>query len=291
MASLRARLLFNRVMPWLKMKQRYAPPLDAATLLARRRKACSPPREATQRAFRGRPVLRLGHGAEPTMLYLHGGAFVNPITRHHWRLITQLVRDTGGTCDVPLYPLAPEQTLDDMLAFTSAFWRDHTWPQPPVIVADSAGTLLALRLAQSLRDAGAPQPAALVLISPCLDLTFSDPRSKDRDAVDPMLALAGLPHVGRIVAGPRALDDPAINPLLCGLQDLPPMLVFSAGRDVLWPDAVRLVEGVRAAGGQVAQVDAPEMVHVWPLMPIPEAASARARMAEFVRKTVNPSFN
>lgn len=292
MVSIRARLLFDLIMPLLGMKRRYMPPLDGAELLRRRRRPATAPAGAQISTFRGRDIVHVpaGETQQPApLLYLHGGAFVNPITPHHWRLISELTQRTQRGCDVALYPLAPEQQLDDIIHFIEALWAQRYASRPPVIVADSAGTLLALRLAQTLRDSGQPQPAALVLISPCLDLTFSDPRSRPLDARDPMLALRGLPAVSRVVAGSRAPDDPGLNPLLCGLTGLPPMLVLAAGRDVLWPDAVRLVEGVRAAGGEVTLLEQPEMVHVWPVMPIPEARTARASIAAFVMQHLSAS--
>ena len=292
MASIRARLLFDLIMPLMGMKQRYMPPLDGEVLLRRRRRPGAPPAGAQISSFRGRDIVHVpaGEARQPApLLYLHGGAFVNPITPHHWRLINELAQRTQSSCDVALYPLAPEQQLDDITDFVEALWAQRYASQPPIIVADSAGTLLALRLAQTLRDAGQPRPAALVLISPCLDITFGDPRSRPLDARDPMLALSGLPAVSRVVAGTRDPDDPSLNPLLCGLTDLPPMLVLAAGRDVLWPDAMRLVEGVQAAGGEVTLMEQAEMVHVWPVMPIPEAREARAAIAAFVMQHLSAS--
>ncbi len=285
MASLRAHLLFNILMPLLQLKRRYAPPVSAAALQQRRPSPAAAPRDAVATTFRGQPIYRLRPATSwqtPALLYLHGGGFINPITRHHWRLIRQLVRDTGAPCDVPLYPLAPEHSLEEMLDYAYALWTRPGYTSRRVIVADSAGALLALRLTQQLRDENAPLPVALMLICPCLDLTFSDPLSQQLDAVDPMLSATGLPDVGRIAAGALEPTDALISPLANSMAGLPPMLVFSAGRDVLAPDAQRLITAVQEAGGQVESLHRADMVHVWPLLPIPEAKAARQRIAAFV---------
>ena len=70
--------------------------------------------------YEGRLVHTIGprHGeAKRQVLYLHGGAYVRPITRFHWNLIENLALTTGLTFTVPEYPLAPESTCEHTLGF------------------------------------------------------------------------------------------------------------------------------------------------------------------------------
>jgi acetyl esterase/lipase len=55
-------------------------------------------------------------------------------------------------------------------------------PEHIVIAGDSAGGGISLALLQVIRDAGLPQPAGGVLISPWCDLTHSFPSVKDNTA-------------------------------------------------------------------------------------------------------------
>ena len=46
-------------------------------------------------------------------------------------------------------------------------------------MGDSAGGQIALSFAQSLNDKSLPQPGHIVLLSPVLDATFSNPETKN----------------------------------------------------------------------------------------------------------------
>ena len=67
----------------------------------------------------------------------------------------------------------------------------------------TAGGNLAVVTAMRARDEGLPLPAALVLISPVLDLTFSGASVDRNDGLDPMLRAA------TVRALPNAPFDPA----------------------------------------------------------------------------------
>jgi monoterpene epsilon-lactone hydrolase len=56
-------------------------------------------------------------------LYLHGGAYIRPITSHHWRFIQALVEQAGCTIVVPLYPLAPEATCKRTVASLTELYK------------------------------------------------------------------------------------------------------------------------------------------------------------------------
>jgi acetyl esterase/lipase len=56
------------------------------------------------------------------------------------------------------------------------------------------------------------------------------------------------------------------------------MSVYAGTRDILWPDAVVLAHRAEAAGVAVELVEAPGMMHVYPLVPIPEGRAARDRI-------------
>ena len=111
-----------------------------------------------RREVRGRAVLtarpRAG-GTGPHIVYLHGGGYVWPLIRPHWWVVDRLIRATGGTVSVPLYPLAPESDHSDAYQFLVASYGELLDAAPscrPVLAGDSAGGGLALGLAVKLRD-------------------------------------------------------------------------------------------------------------------------------------------
>ncbi len=65
-------------------------------------------------------------------------------------------------------------------------------------------------------------------------------------------------------------------------HDLPPVLLLTGTHDLLNPDANRLHASMTAEGGVVTMREYPEMLHVWPAMPIPEAQQALAEITSFL---------
>ncbi len=62
--------------------------------------------------YEARPI-----GARPdtTIVYIHGGGYVNEIVSWHWFLIGQLVREVPARSVVPIYPRAPTATAAEVV--------------------------------------------------------------------------------------------------------------------------------------------------------------------------------
>ncbi|WP_148613562.1 alpha/beta hydrolase [Nocardioides rubriscoriae] len=227
-----------------------------------------------------------GRTPRTTVYYLHGGGFVAPADPVHVRYATRLARHLDAEVVLPFYPLAPEHTwrdshdalVDDLAEHTAR--RDRV-----VVVGDSAGGGLALALVQSLRDRGATLPSHLVLIAPWVDLTTSTPDRHALDAIDPWLSLGKLTsYAGWWAGDPADLGRPEVSPALGDLQGLPPALVVCGTRDVLVAGCRLLVDRAAAAGWPVTYLEAPDLIHVFPLLPgLPEARRAWRHTVEFLR--------
>ena len=171
---------------------------------------------------------------------------------------------------LPDYPLAPEHTWRDSPRRARRRLADALGDRTPrlVLAGDSAGGGLALALALTLRDRGGPQPSHLVLHSPWVDLTTSTPETASLDAIDPWLFLGKLHGVRRVVG--RRADDlgrPEVSPGLGDLAGLPPALMFCGTRDLLVPGCRLLADRAAAAGWPLTYVEAPDLIHVYPLLP------------------------
>jgi acetyl esterase/lipase len=89
-----------------------------------------------------------------------------------------------------------------------------------------------LGLAQTFEEPGLPQPRRLVLISPWLDLTLSNPDLPAVEARDPWLSIAGTREAGTAWADGDDPTDPQLSPLNGPLDEpldgLPPSTCTSA---------------------------------------------------------------
>jgi monoterpene epsilon-lactone hydrolase len=241
-----------------------------------------------ERDVAGRRVYLIGpknHATTRHVLYLHGGGWVLSIMPPHWTLVGQLVEQLDCTVIVPLYPLAPEHTAPDVLAMLLPFYTQtatEVGAQNLTVMGDCTGANVALALAMQARDRKLPQPARLVLISPTLDASFTNPAIPALDRTDPILSHRGAPEVARLYAGDLDVRDPLISPLFGSLEGLAPLAVFTGTRDILNADAHQLKDKATRARIPLAWFEYPGMLHVWPLFPIPEAKQAIHQMAAFI---------
>ena len=218
------------------------------------------------------------------VLYLYGGAYCRPITSQHWGWLRWLVDDLHATVMVPLYPLAPESDCEAAVAaaraFQDLFAARHG--AVDVLMGDSAGAGLCLATSLARRDAGEPLARSLVLLTPWVDLEVPHPRAAADAARDPMLALEGVREAGRLYAGTLGTDHPHASPLRAELRGLPPMRVVVGTRDLLHRDALAFVDKARASGCEVELQVGHDLLHAWPLLPVPEARLAREGVRRFV---------
>lgn len=244
--------------------------------------------DISQHEVRGRPVYEVKprDGLEDKrILYLHGGAYVFDITPYHWHLIAEMAERLDAQVTVPIYPVAPEHQFEEIFAMALATYRgmlEETAAEDIVFMGDSAGGNMAVVLTMMAAEQGLPLPARHVLISPGLDMTLENPDLPEAVKRDPWLGIEGgleairhyAPHIDRA--------DWRISPITGDLSVLPPTLILAGGRDMLTLDTIRFAERARDQGVEVELVVEPGMVHVWPLIEMPEARAAKDRIVAFL---------
>ena len=198
----------------------------------------------TRSEYDGMPVYTLqkvGSTSDQAIIALHGGAYVGQITAINWVNYADIARDTGATVIVPVYPLASKATaatvvpeIADLLTQTIS---THGAGNVSVL-GESAGGGLALAAVQQLVLTGSAIPARMVLASPWLDATVSDPASQT--ITDPLLTVSMLRKSGLEWAGDLNPSDPLVSPINGAVTGLPTTYVWSGSDDVLSPQTLRL---------------------------------------------------
>ncbi|MET4704530.1 alpha/beta hydrolase [Frigoribacterium sp. UYMn621] len=218
-------------------------------------------------------------------LYLHGGCYVFEIALQHWLFVARLAVETDTRFLVPIYPLAPAETADTIVPKATALASsliDEVGARNTSILGDSAGGGMALAVAMQLRDRGIEAPHSTVLISPWLDITGTDPQLAVIAPHDPWLAVPGSHFAGGVYRGPLSETDPLVSPIYGELSGLGSLTMFSGTRDILNADATRFLSLAAAAGLAVDYHEVPGMIHVFPILPIPEGTAARAVVARSI---------
>jgi monoterpene epsilon-lactone hydrolase len=230
-------------------------------------------------------IRRRGTRPRSTVYYVHGGGYVAPTDAIHVRYALRLAAHLDADVVLPDYPLAPGHTWRDSHDVMREGLAALTSTQDRVVVAgDSAGGGLALGLVQSLRDRGHAPPSHVVLHSPWVDLTTSTPETYVLDAIDPWLFIGKLEtYAGWWSGDPADLARPEVSPALGDLAGLPPMLVTCGTRDLLVPGCRLLVDRATAAGARLTYLEAPDLIHVFAILPgLPEARRAWRHTTEFL---------
>ena len=216
-------------------------------------------------------------------VWVHGGGWVNEIAPQHWALAARIAAEARVAVLLPIYPLVPWGTAAGAQRGVVELVRAARERFGPTALAgDSAGGQIALSAALRLRDEG-DAPLPVTLVSPALDLTFTNPRIPQVQPTDPWLGVPG----GRLLAdrwrGDLPVTDPAVSPLSGDPAGLGPITVLTGTRDVLNPDAHLLVERARAAGVRVDLHEEAGELHVYPLLPTRAGARGAAAVVASLR--------
>lgn len=190
------------------------------------------------------------------LLYLHGGGYVLGSPRLYRAMVSRMASRLGVPAVVPDYRLAPEHphpaALDDALAVYRALLDRGITPERIVLAGDSAGGGLALALAMRLREEGTALPAVIGMICPWLDLTLDIAGTRRPVPREPLLTRERLTRWAHgYTPDARRVGDPAISPLRGDLSGLPPLVLHSAGDDLLAGEAQRLADRAGEAGTRI----------------------------------------
>lgn len=200
------------------------------------------------------------------IVFAHGGGYVFGSAQQARGTIAELALRTRRRVLAPDYRLAPEHpcpaAVEDIVSTYRALLGAGLEPGAIGFVGESAGAGIALAAAQRLRDEGERLPASCVLLSPAIDLCGDSPSWSSNHGVDYGERDFILAY-NRMYAGARALSDPEVSPLRGDCSGLPRLLVVVGDAELMFDDAVALVQKARAAGTPAELLVGEDMVHAY----------------------------
>lgn len=224
--------------------------------------------------FDGMPVLQITpeHPSGHYVVALPGGDYSLEPSFFHWLNYTLMAYQTGATIEVPFYPLVQQggtagTVVPKIAGFISMEIAQHGAPNVSV-TGDSSGGNLALATVEYMVANHETVPASLVLVSPWLDVTMTNPNIafvRDPLVNSPLISglLGSAPNVGPQWAGNLPETDPLVSPLYGSLQGLPPTYVYAGALDSLTPDALVLQQNAAMQGAPISFVFARGQAHDW----------------------------
>jgi acetyl esterase/lipase len=234
-------------------------------------------------------IVSPGEVASPTILYLHGGGYVTGSAFGYQAQAGALATAARAGVLVPDYRLAPEHpfpaAVEDSVSAYRWLLERGIAPEHVTVAGDSCGGGLVLSLLLILAQQGVPQPGAVVLMCPWLDLGLELERNT-ADVVAPFAPDEEARACTAMYLAGHPLDDPVVNPLAADLTGLPAILIQAATGDARLADAKALAARAAKYGVdarlQLFPVDAHAFHLFWSFLP--EAADAMEAAGGFIRE-------
>jgi len=202
------------------------------------------------------------------ILFLHGGVFYANITKIHWSFIEKLLGTTNATFVIPDYPLAPESSCTDTFSFLDTIYKNVIRNNPGkeiVFMGDSAGGGLALGFAAKIKNENLKQPKHLILFSPWLDVSMTNPDMDNFEPGDKILNINGLKKAGKNYAGDLEVTDYRISPIYGNLSNLGKISIFIGTNEVFIADARKLMQLLKEQNIELNYFEYQGMFHDWVL--------------------------
>jgi epsilon-lactone hydrolase len=127
------------------------------------------------------------------------------------------------------------------------------------------------------------QPGQIIMLSPWLDLTLTNPDISKIDPLDSFLGIEGLQKAGRAYAGTADLGHYLPSPINGPLDGLGKISLFIGTNEIFLADARKLKALAEAKGIDINYYEYPDMFHVWMFLNFPESKKARQQIFDLVR--------
>jgi len=218
-------------------------------------------------------------------IYIHGGGWV--LYKAQYPLAYKFADDLG----LKVYSIDYRQgarhlypdTLDDCFAVYQELLKEFG-AENVVMLGDSSGGNMVLTTVLKARKNGLRLPAAVALLSPCVDLTGASDSIYTNDGFDPILTKEFLLSSYEAYPAGNNPTDPLISPLYANFSEgFPPTIISTGTRDLLLSESSRLYQTMKDDGVKVELNVWEGMWHVFEAIPIPEAEESRQEIVDFLK--------
>ena len=207
------------------------------------------------------------------IIYIPGGAFCNEMTTFHWLFLRKIVKETNAKVIIPSYRLIPFGTYQDAFNLIIPFYKECLKENKKIILmGDSAGGGLAISLTLYFIKNNIKVPNELILLSPWVDISMENKEIDDYKSFDPLLDKEGLIVAGKLWKDKLDNHDWQVSPIYGDLKDINNVTTFVGTKELFYPDIIKLYKKLINVNNKL--IIGKDMIHAYPLMPIPEAKEA-----------------
>ncbi len=267
-------------LPPLRPSRRAAPPE-----LVSRRSLLTPPPPPSVVHYGGVPcVVWAPEAPRAVVAYFHGGGYRMGSAAWSAPFAAQLAASAQVSVVAVDYRLAPEHPFPAALHDAAAAYEalPGRGQLPVVLAGDSAGGGLAAALVAAASASEAALPAALVLMSPWLDLTCTAATFESRSGTDVLFSLTAAREAADLYLQGHDARDPLASPAFASLEAWPPTLALASASEVLLDDSLGFASMLARTGSAVRLHVEAGVPHAWPAV-MPDQPAAGAALAEMGR--------
>lgn len=221
------------------------------------------------------------------LIFIHGGAFISGPVQHHWDSVKKIATQTNYKIWMCDYPKSPENKISIISENIDSIYNaalEQFKPNKISFIGDSVGGTLIVSLTQRLLIKGIKLPEKIILISPVMDASMSNPEIEKIDDIDPMLSKVGVLSAKKMCAENNDLKNVMISPLFGSFDKFPRTILFLAENDIFYPDQKLAVKKFNNAKINLELIEGKNMPHIWPFLPVMK--EAKTSLNEIIR-TIN----
>jgi acetyl esterase/lipase len=221
--------------------------------------------------------------SDKLLIYIHGGAFISGPVQHHWDSLKKISKNTNYNIWLCNYPKAPENKLEEITVNVDRIYQkalQEYKSENIVLMGDSVGGSLIIALTQRLLSKNINLPSKIILISPILDASYTNPEIDLIDKKDPMLSKIGIISSNKMCTDD--LYDKRISPIYGEFKHFPRTYLYAAENDISFPDQLLMASKLKEENVESFIHIGKGMPHIWPLLPVMK--EARISLNEIIKE-------
>jgi len=208
-----------------------------------------------------------GGDQDRVLLHSHSGGTVVTSMHTDRKAIGHIAKVVGVRALVLNYRRSPEHKfpaqIDDVEKAYRWLLAQRIRPENIATIGHSIGGNLAVSLAVTLREKGAPLPAAILSVSPWYDMEMKNETLDSNAGTDALISRRSLEMFRESWIGDTgvARNDPRVNLLHADLSGLPPIMVYYGAYEMLAGEAIEFAKRAKDSGVDVSLYSLPEGQH------------------------------
>lgn len=231
-----------------------------------------------------------GSAENRVIFSVHGGGGVSGSIYTHRKLFGHLAKAAGARALLIEYRQEHHPVpLEDTIAAYRWLLDQGIDARHVAFAGDSIGGGLSVSAMLRAPESGLPTAAALMLLSPWVDLTVSNQTFDTNRETEAFFYKEVVKALASFYLAGTDPKDPLASPLYADLSSLPPTYIQAGGDETLLGESLQFAENARKAGVDVRVEVFPDQLHTFQMAAgyAPESDDAIQKLAEWVRPKID----